>query len=60
MSANCLCGWALLRRDMRIDKYTQKTQEALQGAQDLASQARHPEDNERDISFLLFWTRARG
>jgi ATP-dependent Clp protease ATP-binding subunit ClpB len=39
---------------MRIDKYTQKMQEALQGAQDLASQANHPEiANEHFLSTLL-------
>src|SRR6266508_2710784 len=39
---------------MRIDKYTQKMQEALQGAQDLASQANHPEiTNELFFSALL-------
>ena len=39
---------------MRIDKYTQKMQEALQGAQDLASQASHPEiTNEHFLSALL-------
>ena len=39
---------------MRIDKYTQKMQEALQGAQDLASQANHPEiTDEHFLSALL-------
>src|ERR1700747_2618715 len=39
---------------MRIDKYTQKMQEALQAAQDLASQANHPEImNEHFLSALL-------
>src|SRR6266545_2297900 len=39
---------------MRIDKYTQKMQEALQGAQDLASQSNHPEiTNEHFLSALL-------
>src|SRR5216117_4048866 len=39
---------------MRIDKYTQKMQEALQGAQDLASQANHPEiTNEHFLSALV-------
>src|SRR6266498_4160822 len=39
---------------MRIDKYTQKMQEALQGAQDLASQSNHPEiANEHFLSALL-------
>src|SRR5438105_9612935 len=39
---------------MRIDRYTQKMQEALQGAQDLASQANHPEiTNEHFLSALL-------
>src|SRR5437868_6382570 len=39
---------------MRIDKYTQKMQEALQGAQDLAYQANHPEiTNEHFLSALL-------
>src|SRR3979411_3151717 len=39
---------------MRIDKYTQKMQEALQAAQDLASQASHPEiTNEHFLSALL-------
>src|SRR5438128_870814 len=39
---------------MRIDKYTQKMQEALQGAQDLASQANHPDiTNEHFLSALL-------
>jgi ATP-dependent Clp protease ATP-binding subunit ClpB len=39
---------------MRIDKYTQKMQEALQGAQDVASQANHPEiANEHFLSALL-------
>ena len=39
---------------MRIDKYTQKMQEALQGAQDLASQANHAEiANEHFLSALL-------
>src|SRR6516165_6554366 len=39
---------------MRIDKYTQKMQEALQGARDLASRANHPEiTNEHFLSALL-------
>jgi ATP-dependent Clp protease ATP-binding subunit ClpB len=39
---------------MRIDKYTQKMQEALQGAQDLASQSNHSEiTNEHFLSALL-------
>jgi len=39
---------------MRIDKYTQKMQEALQAAQDLASHANHPEiTNEHFFSALL-------
>ena len=39
---------------MRIDKYTQKMQEALQGAQDFASQGKHPEvTNEHFLSALL-------
>src|SRR2546427_3661535 len=39
---------------MRIDKYTQKTQEALQGAQDLASQSNHPDiTNEHFLTALL-------
>jgi ATP-dependent Clp protease ATP-binding subunit ClpB len=39
---------------MRIDKYTQKMQEALQGAQDIASQANHSEiTNEHFLSALL-------
>src|SRR5438067_13748727 len=39
---------------MRIDKYTQKMQEALQGAQDLASQANHTEiTNEHFLAALL-------
>src|SRR6058998_3226318 len=39
---------------MRIDKYTQKMQEALQGAQDLASQVNHPEiTNEHFLAALL-------
>src|SRR5437899_1144623 len=39
---------------MRIDKYTQKMQEALQAAQDLASQANHPEiTNEHFLAALL-------
>ncbi len=39
---------------MRIDKYTQKMQEALQAAQDLASQANHPEiTDEHFLSALL-------
>ncbi len=39
---------------MRIDKYTQKMQETLQGAQDLASQANHPEiTNEHFLAALL-------
>jgi ATP-dependent Clp protease ATP-binding subunit ClpB len=39
---------------MRIDKYTQRMQEALQAAQDLASQANHPEiTNEHFLSALL-------
>src|SRR5919198_4267155 len=39
---------------MRIDKYTQKMQEALQAAQDLASQGNHPEiTNEHFLSALL-------
>jgi ATP-dependent Clp protease ATP-binding subunit ClpB len=39
---------------MRIDKYTQKMQEALQAAQDLASQANHSEiTNEHFLSALL-------
>src|SRR5437773_6041218 len=39
---------------MRIDKYTQKMQEALQASQDLASQLNHPEiSNEHFLSALL-------
>jgi ATP-dependent Clp protease ATP-binding subunit ClpB len=39
---------------MRIDKFTQKMQEALQAAQDLASQANHQEiTNEHFLSALL-------
>src|SRR5438270_4371323 len=39
---------------MRIDKYTQKMQEGLQAAQDIASQANHPEiTNEHFLSALL-------
>ena len=39
---------------MRIDKYTQRMQEALQTAQDLASHANHPEiTNEHFLSALL-------
>src|SRR5207247_8876819 len=39
---------------MRIEKYTQKMQEALQAAQDLASQLNHPEiSNEHFLSALL-------
>src|SRR5213596_3071183 len=39
---------------MRIDKHTQKMQEALQAAQDLASQANHPEiTNEHFLAALL-------
>src|SRR5215831_8437579 len=39
---------------MRIDRYTQKMQEALQAAQDLASQSNHPEiTNEHFLSTLL-------
>ncbi|HEU0276024.1 MAG TPA: ATP-dependent chaperone ClpB [Candidatus Udaeobacter sp.] len=39
---------------MRIDKYTQKMQEALQAAQDLAAQANHPEiTNDHFLSALL-------
>jgi ATP-dependent Clp protease ATP-binding subunit ClpA len=39
---------------MRIDKYTQKMQEALQEAQDSASQANHPDvTNEHFLSALL-------
>jgi ATP-dependent Clp protease ATP-binding subunit ClpB len=39
---------------MRIDKYTQKMQEALQAAQDLASQSNHQEiSNEHFLSALL-------
>src|SRR6266545_3694026 len=39
---------------MRSDKYTQKMQEALQAAQDLASQANHPEiTNEHFLCALL-------
>jgi len=39
---------------MRIDRYTQKMQEALQAAQDLASQNNHPEiTNEHFLSVLL-------
>ena len=39
---------------MRIDKYTQKMQEALQAAQDVASQANHPEmTNEHFLAALL-------
>src|SRR5213595_3607028 len=39
---------------MRIDKHTQKMQEALQAAQDLASQANHPDiTNEHFLSALL-------
>src|SRR4029077_9973416 len=39
---------------MRIDKFTQKMQEALQAAQDLASQSNHQEiGNEHFLSALL-------
>ena len=39
---------------MRIDKFTQKMQEALQAAQDLASELRHPEvTNEHFLSALI-------
>src|SRR3989454_5655236 len=39
---------------MRIDRFTQKMQEALQAAQDLASQSNHPEiTNEHFLSALL-------
>src|SRR5438045_3362211 len=38
---------------MRIDKYTQKMQEALQGAQDLASQANHPEITNQPFQLTL-------
>jgi ATP-dependent Clp protease ATP-binding subunit ClpB len=39
---------------MRIDRFTQKMQEALQGAQDLASQSNHQEiANEHFLSVLL-------
>jgi ATP-dependent Clp protease ATP-binding subunit ClpB len=39
---------------MRIDRYTQKMQEALQAAQDLASQSSHPEiTSEHFLSALL-------
>ena len=39
---------------MRIDRYTQKMQEALQAAQDLASQLNNPEiTNEHFLSALL-------
>src|SRR6201982_1758581 len=39
---------------MRIDKHTQKMQEALQAAQDLASKSNHPEiTNEHFLSALL-------
>jgi ATP-dependent Clp protease ATP-binding subunit ClpB len=39
---------------MRIDRYTQKMQEALQAAQDLASKSNHPEiTNEHFLSALL-------
>jgi ATP-dependent Clp protease ATP-binding subunit ClpB len=39
---------------MRIDRYTQKMQEALQAAQDLASQSNHPEiTNEHFLCALL-------
>src|SRR5437868_5018752 len=39
---------------MRIDRFTQKMQEALQAAQDLASQANHPEiTNEHFLSAFL-------
>src|SRR5206468_12842711 len=39
---------------MRIDKYTQKMQEALQASQNLASQLNHPEiTNEHCLSALL-------
>src|SRR5437868_14735539 len=39
---------------MRIDRFTQKMQEALQAAQDLAYQANHPEiTNEHFLSALL-------
>src|SRR5207302_643511 len=40
---------------MRIDKYTQKMQEALQGAQDLAHQTNHPDiTNEHSLTALLY------
>src|SRR6266487_2444963 len=45
---------AIICWGMRIDKYTQKMQEALQASQDLASQLNHPEiTNEHFLSALL-------
>jgi len=41
---------------MRIDRYTQKMQEALQAAPDLASQLNNSESR-TNISFPLFWTK---
>ena len=44
----------IILNTMRIDKYTQKMQEALQASQDLASRANHPEiTNEHFLSALL-------
>ena len=54
LSAIALKPAIITLQTMRIDKYTQKMQEALQAAQDLASQANHPEiTNEHFLSALL-------
>jgi len=42
---------------MRIDRYTQKMQEGLQAAQDLASQLNNSEITNEHF-FPLFWTKA--
>src|SRR6266566_1037319 len=54
LSAIALEPAIITLHSMRIDKYTQKMQEALQGAQDLASQSNDSEiTNEHFLSALL-------
>jgi ATP-dependent Clp protease ATP-binding subunit ClpB len=51
---HCLRGSVYYLEEMRIDKFTRKMQEALQAAQDLASQSNHQEiANEHFLSSLL-------
>ena len=54
VGANCPFNWVRYFEVVRIDKFTQKMQEALQAAQDLASQANQQEiTNEHFLLSLL-------